>query len=400
MAVMRFFSVILLVSWSALPMNGWADPFEVSFGAEPEHAVLFVIDGLSYKVWEKMELPTLEKMVRTGALVEKNYLPPAAHPHTGVYARIHTCSIPNPIMMAGTVFIDEETEYLPGSSFAGKVTAFSVNSLAYRSINRGYNYSFQKSGDDSEAVSWALEFMRRGGPAFMRVHLQRPGGAGSQSLWAKEGADWRFNIWADGSPYRKAVARADSLLGVFLEGLEEAGVLEKTVVLVLGDHGQNDSGWHPLEYVDSSITSIVLWGAGVEKGKKIPYAEMIDVVPTICALMGVEPPKTSRGRVIAEALTGFSGEVPERKMLMKEMLDQFVSYRKKMAEARYLIEKVPPGRQAALFTLLNGRVDSMFYDIHKFTEWPRFGTVGELLAHNREVMKTLDTLLDEIRNSQ
>ena len=215
-----------------------ADPFSVHFAGKPEYAVLFVIDGLSYKVWDRMELSTLTKMAESGTLVERNYLPPAAHPHTGVYATIHTCSIPNPIMMSGTVFIDENTEYLPQSFFPRKTAAFSVNSLSYQSINKNYHFSYQKNGDDSEAVEWALKFIGEGRPTFTRIHLQDTGGAGSQSLRAPDDAPWQYNIWADGSPYRDVVTRADSLLGEFLYGLEKLGILDKTAVIVLGDHGQ------------------------------------------------------------------------------------------------------------------------------------------------------------------
>lgn len=346
-----------------------------------------------------MELPYLDAMVSDGAVVEKMYLPPAAHPHTGVYARLHTCSIPNPIMMAGTVFINEQTGYLAESFFPERITAFSVNSLAYQSINRHYHFSYQKNGPDSDAVTWALQFMEEGKPAFSRVHLQNPGGAGSQSLWTNEDVSWRRNIWDAESPYRDAVARADSLVGLFLNGLENLGLLEKTVVIVLGDHGQNDSGWHPLQFVDSSITTAVLYGAGIKKGAVIPYAEIIDIVPTICTLMDAKPPETSQGRIIVEVLNGHEGTVSPRKTLIRDMLEQFVEYRQKIAEARHLLESIQTGEEAALFTLLNRSVERNFYDIHSFTEWSRFNTLDELLENNREVMKTLDSLLVEIRKA-
>jgi hypothetical protein len=396
--IMFLLSVFMLSGLS--PGVVHADPFAISFAEKPEHAIIFVIDGLSYKVWDRIELPTLKKMAEIGALVEKNYLPPAAHPHTGVYATLHTCSIPNPIMMAGTVFIDEETEYLSQSFFPRKTTAFVANTISYVSLSHYYHYSYQRGGDDAESVKWALTFMEAGHPAFMRIHLQDSGGAGSRSTYTREDVDWKYNIWGDNSPYRRTIASADSLLGEFLIGLEKLDVLDKTVILVLGDHGQNDSGWHPLEFIDSSITSIVLWGAGIKIGVRIPYAEMIDVVPTVCALMEIEPPETCQGRTIVEALSGYPGEVPPREMLIKEMLEQFVTYRKKMAEASYLVEKISSGKQSLLLTRLGRQIRANFYDIHRFTEWSRFNTIEELLEHNRKVMKNLDAIFEEIKMTQ
>jgi len=51
-----------------------------------EHVVLFIIDGLSYKTWEKVDLPVLDSLIETGVLVEKNDLPPSEHPTEGPYA--------------------------------------------------------------------------------------------------------------------------------------------------------------------------------------------------------------------------------------------------------------------------------------------------------------------------
>lgn len=388
-AILCFCMAVTAVSTAA---DGSCD---VQFSGKPDHAVLFVVDGLSYKVWDRLDLPVLKKMISGGALVEKNYLPPAAHPHTGAYAELQSCSIPNPIMMAGTVFIDRETGYLQ-ESFRDVTTAFVANSTAYNTLDAGYTYSYQKEGPDDDSVRMALEFMKMGKPAFMRVHLQSPGGAGFRSMAERGNVGWKWNIWAADSPYRNAVQHADSLLGEFLRGLEKQGVLDKTVILVTGDHGQSDGGWHPLEFTDSSITSIVLFGAGVKNGTRIPYSEQIDVVPTICALMGVEPPKTSQGRVISEVLSGYRGKAAPRKTVIRDLNEQFAEYRGKMAEASWRVENMISPRQGAFFSELND-IRQSFYDIHRFVEWPRFGSMEVLLDHNRNAMARLDALLAEIR---
>ncbi|MCK4345144.1 MAG: sulfatase-like hydrolase/transferase [Bacteroidales bacterium] len=400
---LRFFGVTIIFTLFLFLFPGIVsgtsaeDTNNVKFAEKPEYAVLFIIDGLSYKVWDQMELPVLKEMIKEGALVEKNYLPPAAHPHTGKYADLHSCSVPNPILMAGTVFITKETEYLPQNFFPDKTTAFVANTLAYRSLNRYYNYSYQKGGPDSESVNIALKFMEMGHPVFMRVHLQTPGNAGYECMITKEDVPWRSDIWAKGSPYRLKTEEADSLLGVFINGLKEQGVLEKTVIIVMGDHGQADAGWHPVETTNSSITTIVLWGAGIKKGVRIPYSEQIDIVPTISALMGVEPPKTSRGRIIAEALSQYEGELPPKKMLFKKMLEQFKEYRKKKAQAIGALEASSSSQVGRLYSEMNN-IDQNFYDIHRFLEWPRFRTVEELLENNSKVLTELDRFLSEIQN--
>ena len=373
-----------------------ADPFAIAFSDSAEHAVLMIIDGFSYKSWDYLELPVLSKMADSGTVIKRNYLPLAAHPTAGAYAELHSGSIPNPIMMAGTVFITRETGYLQESFFPSKITAFVTNSMAYNTISRNYNFVHQKSGSDADAVSAALSLMEMNSPAFMRIHLQDSGGAGSQSMVTEDDVPWKSDIWAESSPYRSAVARADSLIGEFVSGLDKLDILEKTTIIILGEHGEHDTGWHPPEYIDSSITSMVLWGAGIKRGIRLPYSEHIDVTPTICELMHVEPPVTCRGRIITEALAGWSGPVPPRKTLIKEMLGQFVAYRRKMVDTEYLLERVQSNKQGLMFARLNGGIREQFYGIDKFSEWPRFNSIEELLEQNATTLENLDKLTDEI----
>ena len=185
-------------------------------------------------------------------------------------------------------------------------------------------------------------------------------------------------------------------MGEFIEGLSELGVLENTAIFVMGDHGQADTGWHPLEIIDSSITTLVMWGAGIKSGARIPYAEIIDIVPTICRLMETKPPETSQGLALFEALSGIQENAPSRKMLIKNMLEEFVEFRKKTAEASYRLEQMPEARSGLLFSQF-GRICQKYYDIHRFVEWPRFATIEELLEHNSGVMTELDKFMEEVR---
>ncbi|HOI45418.1 MAG TPA: sulfatase-like hydrolase/transferase [Candidatus Aminicenantes bacterium] len=362
----------------------------------PEHVILIIVDGLSYKVWDKMELPALRKLASGGFLAEKVYLPPAAHPREGPYARLHTCSIPNPVMMSGSVFIDENTLYLSSAFFPKMVTAFAANTVSYETLTRGYNFVYQKEVNDGEAAAMALEFMEEGKPAFTRLHLQDLGEAGSSVAAGRGNPVWAYDIWHPESPYRRKLIEADELISGFLKGLERLGVLERTAMVILGDHGQADSGWHPLEYMDPSITTMVLWGAGIKKGDRTPYAELIDVVPTICELMGVPAPATSQGRVLFEALEGCEARVSPRPEIQKTMNGQFIEYRKITASISLLLEEMPVSLQWRFFRRYNSFKQS-FYDIHRFTEWPRFKTREELMAQNARALSGLNELLDSAR---
>jgi len=361
--------------------------------AQERHVVLFVIDGFSYKAWDKLSIPVLRTLAREGTLVEQGHLPPPAHPKAGTYAEIHSSSIVNPIMMAGTIFIDRKTVLLQEALPATMATAFVVNSLSYVTLTKGYTEAFQQTAPDDRSIERALDIMQRLRPAFIRVHLQNAGSAGFLSLSTKEDVPWRGNIWAMNAPYRLATERADSLLGVFIEGLRRQGILDKTTLIILGDHGQDDGGWHPLELPDGAITSFVLWGSGIRPGLRVPYAELIDVVPTICALLSTPPPATSQGRTIAEALTAVDPPFPPREEHIRTLNNQFAEYRNLTARLMARLEDPGVPRRGAMYYQL-GTIRERFYDLSRFTEWPKLETMPTLIKQNEEALRELRSIAE------
>jgi len=358
--------------------------------------VLVVIDGISYKVWDKMDLPVLDEMVSGGALVRQVFLPPAAHPHEGAYAKLHTCSIPNPILMAGTIFIDEKTVYVNEQFFPKQTSAFAANAIDYRSLLRNYHLVYQKAGTDEEAMQAATRFVEMGRPAFLSVHLQDTGEGGVASMRGAPGDPWKNNIWHPESPYRLNFTKADSLLGDFIRGLAKLGLLETTAFVVVGDHGQADSGWHPLELWDPAITSAVLWGAGVAPKATIDYAELIDIAPTVCALMGVTAPSTALGVPIMGALAAkpASPAVP-RARLQETMNIQFRDFRVLKADLDAFLAHTEGTAKGWNYSRLNNIVRN-FYGIERFIEWPRFKTVEELVEQNGRALENLKKFSGEV----
>jgi len=40
-------------------------------------------------------------------------------------------------------------------------------------------------------------------------------------------------------------------------------------------------------------------GPGIKKGKVLTHCRIIDIVPTLCHMLGIDPPSSSRGKVIS-----------------------------------------------------------------------------------------------------
>jgi hypothetical protein len=377
------FSSLLMIF--VLPFVGSGRP-SATETSKPGHAVLFIIDGLSSQAVEKISLPNLNKLISEGSYFKESYNIIPAHPRQGEWAKLHRSSIPNPVILAGTVLLLPDQKYVQHSFFPKHLTAHAANDLDYTELDSGINLTFiggtgAAPVQDDQAISWALEFMRKGRPAYMRVHLQDTGRGGVLSFRAADPSlPWYRNIWADESPYRKAAAKADECLGLFLAGLEAAGLKDKTILFVTSDHGQADSGWHPPEDKNAWVMPLVLAGPGIRHDQTFDHAEQVDIVPTLCYLMGVEPPPNADGRILAEALVSPPADAPPPQLKIRELNALLV-------EGAAVIDKLR--RTAESSASLKERLaqaEKDFFGIERILEWHQFKTVDGLLAHNRSVL--------------
>jgi len=271
----------------------------------PERTILYIIDGLAEGAPEKMPLANIEELKKRGCYYKAVHLPLPDHPpQSADYP--YTCSIPNLVMMSGTVFLRPNLEMLR-DCFAGQKSAFIVNAPAYVSISNGYSiYEAMETKppfDDEVVVSRAKEIIEKENPRFLRIHLQGSGVAGYESRREENKAKaWYHNIWHPESPYIAVCKKNDKLLGELVQYLEDSGRMDKSVIIVMGDHGQARGGGHPPYEEGSSVTPMLIFGQGIKKGKIFDYAEMIDVAPTIAYLHNVPAPKGSIGRVLLESI--------------------------------------------------------------------------------------------------
>jgi arylsulfatase A-like enzyme len=98
----------------------------------------------------------------------------------------------------------------------------------------------------------------------------------------------------------------DHLIEGFMAWCEDHGYLEDTAVILMADHGQGKGiGAHGHLSEGERFVPFAIWGSGVAEERVVEKpASILDLAPTICYLLGVEPPKGSTGRVLGEALKG------------------------------------------------------------------------------------------------
>jgi hypothetical protein len=95
-----------------------------------------------------------------------------------------------------------------------------------------------------------------------------------------------------------AATRVDGMLGEILTNLD----LNLDTLLVISDHGQIDRGGHGGQDAIVLIEPFVLVGRGVKPGH-YSDVQMVDMAPTLAALLGISLPASAQGKVLTEMLT-------------------------------------------------------------------------------------------------
>lgn len=116
----------------------------------------------------------------------------------------------------------------------------------------------------------------------------------------------RFLNQFEGIAYAKAAfeIEADNFSGGPLASFQNNFHIKRSGDVLI----RYEEGWMPVEkykaidYTDNDQVPLVWYGAGVKKGTTFKLTDATDVVPTICAMLGIVPPGSSTGGVIEEIL--------------------------------------------------------------------------------------------------
>lgn len=117
-------------------------------------------------------------------------------------------------------------------------------------------------------------------------------------------------------PYQGEIAYADFQLGRVLEWLERRNLRDRTIVVVMGDHGESlnehGEGTHGLFVYEATVRAPLVIRAPFDRaqGRRVTSAvRSEDVLPTVLDLLGVEPPADLQGRSLVALMTGEAGDL-------------------------------------------------------------------------------------------
>jgi len=114
--------------------------------------------------------------------------------------------------------------------------------------------------------------------------------------------------------YAGEVAYADAALGAFLDRLRSSGALDRTLVVVMADHGESlgehGERTHGLFAYNATLrVPFVVWAPPIVRpGVVSSPARLVDVMPTILDLVGVDAGGAPDGRSVRPAAAGERAE--------------------------------------------------------------------------------------------
>lgn len=268
-------------------------------------------DRLPAYGYEGVETPAIDRLASDGVLFERAYthinvtLPSHASIFTGLLPSEHGVRD-----NAGYRLDDTIPTLAAELNRHGYATGGFVSSYVLRSgtgIGRGFEVyddgvgfetgrqlgQIQRAGADTLAVASEWLAGVADGPFFLFLHLYEPHAP------YEPPAPFAGRY---GNPYDGEVAAADAVVGELIRRLEELGVYEDALVVLLSDHGEGLMDHGEMDHLILiyrevlQVPLIVKLPQGQRSGDRVAAnAQLSDVAPAIYSVLGLQPPAEMAG---------------------------------------------------------------------------------------------------------
>ncbi len=274
---------------------------------------LVIIDGL--RLDKSYELPFLDELRRGGVDTEAtthyptwsrpNYVsiltgvPPSA---SGVRTNHHSTPVQLDSLMdrahAAGLHVATATDYdvLPGLFLRPRRTSdedeIDIDAMRDPAKVHAPDADLVSPFDDARYVPWPGGFSEAGaslvaGDADLVIMLV---GAVDAAGHAHGG---------DSPEYRAAAVSADHAIARALAKID----LSQDAVVITADHGHTGRGGHGGMEPEVMAVPLILAGSGVKRGATAANAQLVDLAPTVAALLGIPAPGHGLGHTLTELLT-------------------------------------------------------------------------------------------------
>ncbi|MPZ17271.1 MAG: sulfatase-like hydrolase/transferase [Luteitalea sp.] len=192
--------------------------------------------------------------------------------------------------------------------------------LSHKAVHENFTPAERHQGRYAkQQVDWPASFDPTTDPAGRPMWVTN-----QRNSW--HGVDFAYygrrDITEEYRRYLEAVLAVDDSVGRVVEALREQGLLESTVIMLMGDNGFA-WGEHGLidkrtAYEESMLVPLVAYAPGElpAGGKVSEVVGNIDIAPTVLAAAGLQPPSDMDGRSFLDLARG--KEVPWRDSVLYE----------------------------------------------------------------------------------
>lgn len=294
-------SLLLLLTLAIVSCNKNSNP---QMKNPPKHVILIGFDGMSANSLKNgVAMPHYRSMMKRGAYTLKNrsVLPSSsaanwASMYMGASPELHgfnTWGSQKPdfdsrVLTENNLFPDIFYLIRQVSHNAEIGHIYQWGGMYYLADDKSIDNIRQAdlSGIDIKAsVSPAVEYITSKKPNFCAIIFDQPDGVGHSEGWESDA-------------YYNMLNHLDNSLQAIVDAVEEAGMMDETVFVLVSDHGGKDKG-HGGPTLDEMETPIVFCGKGIKSNFEIPESTMVyDIASTIGYMFGVEQPQVWIGRSI------------------------------------------------------------------------------------------------------
>lgn len=138
---------------------------------------------------------------------------------------------------------------------------------------------------DPELAEAAAEYIRSHPPEILFMQLDHTDSAGHAHGYGT-------------APYLEQISVSDSLVGLVVDAIKDAGAFDESLIVVLSDHGGKDKS-HGSNHPDCMSTFWGCRGPGVVKGGEVNEMNIMDTAPIVARALGLTPPDGWDGRIPA-----------------------------------------------------------------------------------------------------
>jgi arylsulfatase A-like enzyme len=149
--------------------------------------------------------------------------------------------------------------------------------------------------------------------------------------------------------YYALISSMDHDIGRLLDGLDEIGLTENTIIVFSSDQGVA-IGSHGLMgkqniYDDTMRVPLMIAGPGIKKGESAALAYIHDIFPTVCDLVGADAPKKIDGLSLASVIRGREAKVRDALFLA------YIDTQRSVRDKRWKLIRFPKINRTLLFDL-------------------------------------------------